>query len=445
MRKKLMGTGITVLLLLMVAGPVLAAGQDEEAAGGQPVTIDFMHFNIREEGGNEGFFAALDQFREENADIVIREDVVQHDQYHGSKFKTLAAANELPDLFMLNSMELRGTVKQDMLMDWTPILDANPEWKESFVPGLLTEVMALDRVWAIPRGLIANNAVYYNSEILSSVGYDQFPETWSEFMSLANDLKSQDIIPVAMGNKAGWVAVSNFLEILAHRTAGEEWFYSIKNNTGAAYTDPEFVRALELFKEFNDAGFFNEDVNSLDQFQVTSYYYNGEAAMYVSGSWGVGTITREAPEDITAVTRVATMPAVPNGDGEAGVLTGGSGWSYAANSDVEGELQDAIVRLVQAFTSPDAAAITLELNAMPPIKRSLVEYDETKVYPLQQNMNEVMAEAPFIDTMYAVQVNPAVAEALYRKVQEIMVGTSTPQEAAEAVQEAYEQSFITLN
>ena len=46
MRKKLMGTGITVLLLLMVAGPVLAAGQDEEAAGGQPVTIDFMHFNI---------------------------------------------------------------------------------------------------------------------------------------------------------------------------------------------------------------------------------------------------------------------------------------------------------------------------------------------------------------------------------------------------------------
>jgi raffinose/stachyose/melibiose transport system substrate-binding protein len=435
---------VGLLAILAVPGIVFATGQQEEGDGDGQVVIDFMHFFIREEGGEPGFFQALDTFRETHPDIVVREDVVQHDQYHGSKFKTLAAANELPDLFMTNTMELRGTVKQNMLMDWTPVLEANPEWRDAFVPGLLNEVTVLERVWGIPRSLIANNAIYYNRDILASVGYDEFPSTWNGFMELAGELQAADYIPVAMGNKAGWVAVSNFLEVLAHRTAGHDWFYSIKNDTGAAYTDPGFVRAIQLFQEFNDAGYFNDDVNSVDQNQAASYYYNGEAAMYASGSWGVSNIVREAPEDVTAVTSVATMPTVPNGEGRAGVPTGGAGWSYTASSDVDGELQDAIVSLVQALTSPEAATVTLENNRLPPIRRSLVEYDESKISPLQKEMNQLMAEAPLVETMYAVQVNPAVAEALYRKVQEVMVGTATPEEAAQEVQATYEESFLSL-
>lgn len=434
---------LVVALALVGAFAAFAGGQGE-AAESEKVTIDFMHLFIRGEG-NEGFFAALDEFGAENPNIIIREDVVQHDQYHGSKFKTLAAANELPDLFMINSMEIRGTVQQGLLMDWTPVLNTHKDWRDTFVPGIFVEVMVNDKIWAVPRQLIANNAIYYNEKILADAGYSEFPATWSEFMELSADLRDRGIIPVAMGNKAGWVAISNFVEVLAHRTAGEDWFYSIKNNNGAKYTDPEFVLALELFKEFNDAGYFNEDVNAIDGAQANAYYYNGEAAMMVSGSWGVGGIVTEAPEEIRNATRIATMPAVRGGKGEPGVLTGGSGWSFAASSKVEGAKQDAIVDLVQALTSPDTAAITLENNQMPPLRKEIVDFDQSKVSGLQNQMNELMADAPVIATMYAVQVNPAVAEALYRKTQEIMVGTATPKEAAAEVQETYEQSFLSVD
>jgi raffinose/stachyose/melibiose transport system substrate-binding protein len=205
--------------------------------------------------------------------------------------------------------------------------------------------------------------------------------------------------------------------------------------------DAGFVQALERFKAFNDAGFFNEDAVSIDSSEARQIYYAGEAAMMIDGSWGVGAITREAPEEIVDATRVATMPAVPRGSGQPGVLTGGSGWSYASNTRLSGPTLDAVVALAKQLTSIEVAKMTIETNSMSPIRKELVPFDAAKIHPLQERMNDLMSSAPVLATMYAVQVNPAVADVLYRKTQELMIGAATPQEVADEAQRTYERSW----
>ena len=58
----------------------------------------------------------------------------------------------------------------------------------------------------------------------------------------------------------------------------------------ASYTDPEVVRAMELWKELFDAGCFPDGAtaNSLDWNDAADQLVNGEAAMNLMGTWLMG-------------------------------------------------------------------------------------------------------------------------------------------------------------
>ena len=56
----------------------------------------------------------------------------------------------------------------------------------------------------------------------------------------------------------------------------------------AAYTDPEVQKAMELWKELVDAGYFVENANAYDWTDAADQVANGEAAMTLMGTWITG-------------------------------------------------------------------------------------------------------------------------------------------------------------
>ena len=56
----------------------------------------------------------------------------------------------------------------------------------------------------------------------------------------------------------------------------------------AKYTDPEVVRAMELWAELADAKCFTPDANAFDWTDAADQVANGEAAMNLMGTWITG-------------------------------------------------------------------------------------------------------------------------------------------------------------
>lgn len=125
-------------------------------------------------------------------------------------------------------------------------------------------------------------AFFYNTAVFEKVGVTP-PATWEEFLTVCEQLKAAGIVPIALGSRERWPA-QFWLDYPLLRTAGPE--YRAKLMAGeAAYTDPEVVKAFELWKDLLDKGYFNDTPNAYDWAEASTMVGIGEAAMTLMGTW----------------------------------------------------------------------------------------------------------------------------------------------------------------
>ena len=74
-----------------------------------------MHFSTSEEsqgnGGSDGFRTVLAEWKEAHPDITLNENVLANAEYK-TQIATLAAADNLPDVFLLQGMNTKAWAEQ---------------------------------------------------------------------------------------------------------------------------------------------------------------------------------------------------------------------------------------------------------------------------------------------------------------------------------------------
>ena len=383
----------------------------------------------------------LARFLENNPHVTVEESFAAHDEFLGTMLPVLIAADELPEFFTLHMSHFVAAQTTGQLYDWTPALNADPEWGDAFLVDLFEEVATATGKYGLPSQMLAHNATFYNSEILASVGFDSFPEEcWDTWMDMNQLLLDAGYIPVVMGNGAGWMG-SSLLEVLIARTAGGEWKRSILDGTGT-WEDPGVIWALELYLDIYNRGFFNVDSNSVDMVSSRQYYFQGLGAQYLEGSWTVGAFL-EGPEEIINVTRIATLPEVAGGLGAPRAITGGCAWHYSASSRIAGTgaLEEAVIALAKELTSLETAANMLEIGILPGINADLVTFDTSGLHPLYLSLYAMIANAGAVYPMHAVQTNSSVLEHFTRGIHELALGVITPEELAASTQQVYLDTY----
>ena len=88
-----------------------------------------MHFSTSEEsegnGGSDGFRTTIAAWKEAHPDITLTENVLANAEYK-TQVATLAAADNLPDVFLLQGMNTIAWANQGLVMDMTDIIKASP-------------------------------------------------------------------------------------------------------------------------------------------------------------------------------------------------------------------------------------------------------------------------------------------------------------------------------
>lgn len=437
--KKIIVVVLTVLMILQLVGCQTTSDSTEEdskakeqSGKDQEIKLSMMHFWVQENATGEtlAFMEQIDKFLQSNPNVTLEQEVLSHDNYE-QKVKTLAAANELPDIFVIKGSMVDTFVENEVIGKLNADFDARDEWKAGYKDGAFGDFLRSGNIYGVPFKLDTTSLVYYNEDILAEVGYESFPNDWTSFMDAVKKLREAGYTPIALGNKGKWVAESCILSTLSDRFTGTKWFEDLRDGKGSSFEDEAFINSLQALKEIVDAEGFNPDLNSIDNEQMREMYYNKEAAMFIEGAWAVNLIVEKGPADIAASTNVAIIPAVEGGKGNPLAVSGGAGWAYQINPALTGERREAALDLLEAITGSDFAKTFIEKNGNPASNPG--NYDKSKLSELKVEAEELLTGVEYTP-IYDIQLSPAIIETMNSGLQELLSGIITPEELAKKIQ-----------
>lgn len=419
-----------------------AAAKEDLAYKGD---LEIMHFSTSEEsagnGASEAFRTIILAWAAAHPDIKLAQNVLANDEFK-TQIAVLAGANDLPDVFLLQGMNTAQWAQQGLIYDLTEEINNSPDF-DSYDLSKLYVFTADGKYYGYPV-LTEGTCVIieYDKQLWADAGYETFPETWDEVLAAKDYFDSIGINVFAFGNGGKWQANSTFLTTIGDRFTGHEWFYSLIEKTGAKFTDPEFVEALRFTQDMFAAGLFNPDFNVVNNEDAREYYIAGDAAAFIGGNWDtmyIGATLAEVDPDKYENTTFAILPQPAGATKEYKTHATGQGYAVAINAKLTGDKLEAAKSLAQFITGSEYGKYVAEDFALSafaaPESVDLSAFDTFTADFYRYYDNEG-------SEIYDSFLTGEVWDVLNTGLQELLNGTTTPEELAAKTQAAYEASYL---
>lgn len=409
--------------------------------------LELMHYSTSEEadgnGGSDAFRTTIANWEAAHPDITLNQNVIANAEYK-TEIATLAAADDLPDVFLLQGMNTIAWADQGLVMDLTDTIKASPYY-DQYNQAYFTPFTVGDKIYGFPALTGGTcTVVIYDKQMWKDAGFDTFPSTWEDVEKASEYFNEQGITTIAFGNGGQWQANSCFLSTLGNRYTGPEWFSSLIAKDGAAFTDDTFVAALKETQHlFNETKIFNEDFNAVTNEDAREYYISGDAAAFIGGNWDESYIWASLQEtDKFDQIGFAVLPQPADATEAPNSQNIGLGYAIAINPKVaeDPDKLAAAIDLAQELTGPAFASYVAENYAL----GGLTKVDDVDLSGFDQ-ITQDFYNWSYVDTetceIYDSYISSAVWDVLNTDLQTMMNGDMTPEDVAANAQAAYEANY----
>jgi ABC-type glycerol-3-phosphate transport system substrate-binding protein len=342
-------------------------------------------------------YEAAQRFNEANAG-VYRIETMQNPNAGSSDdrlqyYQRLALADDLPDVFQLNSAEIKALSETGKLHDFSTDLAADGEWAATFQEHTFDALSGSNgERWAIPQQRDPIG-VYYNSDLLASVGFDEFPVTWDDFEVMMAKLRDAGLIAFALDGD--WATMLMWTNLIGTQPGGVE-FLTEEIAAGGDWGDNDAVEAAtERLRSWHTEGYINSDAFSGDFANAAAVYNSGQAAMIANGPWYVSTNlnTDAAIEGLYEATGYAPAPGWDDGGGL--IVVSGAGWVSAATGD---DSLEAVAAFMKYVTSSEEVLLQAQATGANPAVK--VETADLEAASLERLSSGLVAQSADVEITY---------------------------------------------
>lgn len=428
-----------------------AAEETDSAALAYTGTLNLMHYSTSEEsegnGGSDGFRTMIANWKEAHPDIDLQENVLANDEYK-TQIATMAAAGDLPDVFLLQGMNTKSWAAQGLILDMTDIIKESPYYAD-YNQDYFTPFKDGDKLYGLPVLTGGTcTVVIYDKAAWADAGFDSFPDKWDDVKKADEYFKANGYDgTIAFGNGGQWQANSDFLSTLGDRYTGKEWFQHIIDGDGqASFTDETFVAALQFTQDIFQSGIFNNDFNSVTNEDAREYFIAGDYPAFIGGNWDesyIAATLKEEDEDAYNNLGFAVLPQPADATEDPDSQNIGLGYAMAINSKVADDPDKlaACIDFCEYVTGPDFASYVAENYALGGLTKvadvDLSGFDE---------VTQGFYNYSYVDTtpceIYDSYVDPAVWSVCNTGLQELMNGKGSAADLAADIQAAYEENYL---
>jgi raffinose/stachyose/melibiose transport system substrate-binding protein len=228
-------------------------------------------------------------------------------------------------------------------------------WGDIFAPWALSLGTVEGELYSVPHEL-ESLILYYNKTLFEEKGWTP-PNTTDELMTLAEQIAAEGIIPFSHANAEWRPANEWFVGEFLNHVAGPDAVYQALTGQ-KAWTDPEFVEAINLLNTMQANGWF---MGGLDRYYTATAderlaaFGDGAAAMNIEGTWALNNMFNYFGEEAGNANEWDWVP-VPSTDG-TDIFDLGIGSTYSINAATKYPEQTA--EYLTYYFSPETQAIAL--------------------------------------------------------------------------------------
>jgi raffinose/stachyose/melibiose transport system substrate-binding protein len=436
-----------LLLALVVLGTSLVAqGVKADAADGK-ITLNVLNYiDMSEPNSANEVKMIWDRFEQENPDIkIVREDLFNEPFHY--KTEAYIASGQLPDVVYMwpsgrsTSLHTTGSVK-----DLMPLLERDGLVKD-YNPAALAPQFA-GFLGELPNGITTTHMLFVNKKVLRDNGLP-ITTDFNEMKKMVPVLKAKGIELIAMDNMDDWVMQSCLFSMVVGRYGGVDWYDRLEAGQ-LKFTDPWFVKSLELIDDMYKSGMINRNTLGSPYGASRSSFATGKAAFLIDGDWATGSfmtdvttgdalINAKAQADDFELMVITNLPGEVVHNSNSGVV--GTGWGMSADIPAGSAREEAAWRLIKFLQGEYVQTYRLTTGASFP---SNLKVDVAKI-AREENLEPFITKRADYYNNY-VPITPVIDGVLHSDVfnvinkglQEIGLGSKAPSVVAAEVQRAWE-------
>lgn len=308
--------GSMLLIGLLLSGILSACGLNNSGTKDGVVQLEF--FQNKPEA-KASFDELITKFNQEHPDIHVSQ-VNPPDAE--TVLKTRVVKNDIPDIVGLGATDTYSLLaKSDIFMDLTGdslLQNIDPKYAQ-----MLKDVTGMDQVTGVPFALNANGIIY-NKDIFKKLGLS-VPKTWNQLIATAKKAKAGGTIPFYFTYKDDWQTNLPF-NAMGGTLVGTDFYKERRENKTT------FVQAYQEVakKQLELLNYGHNDNFGKAYSDGNRAFGNGEAAMYIQGSWAISEIRKVNPD-----IKLGFFPLPGSNDESKNKLTAGIDTLLAISNQTE--------------------------------------------------------------------------------------------------------------
>ena len=348
------------------------------------------------------------------------------------KIRAAAQTTTLPDIFGIlgEKRDFASFIKAGHVYNLTGHMEADEgAWKKKlFYKALAVNEFKEGNDFGVESGIygvpidVTNIQMLYNKDLLQSAGWDPAnpPETWDEFLEANKLLKEKGIQGLVSGWGEIWMIdclVSNY----AFNIMGEKKVLDTIRGI-VPYTDPDWIRVFDLFREMRDNEVLASGVVVMVNKTAEQLFANNRAAFAFNGSWCVNVYKDMNPD----LNYGAMLPPRVT-DTNPMLIWGGAGSSFMINARSK-KIQQAVEFLRWLTARKQQTYLFQATNNLPVNRESLISMPK-----INQEFASGMDYATHPSAWDASEFL-MVIETYTKGIQSIILGEKTPEQVAAETQ-----------
>lgn len=372
-----------------------------------------------------------ENYKQENPDFNYEIEVVSSDNLK-QKVATLAASNDLPDVFaydagtpLIDLMDAGLVVNVGEKLDALGVADQIDSGAADF----LTRLTNTDSLYDLPLGQNIEG-FWYNKALFEQAGIENPPTTWDEMLEDAQKLLDAGIQPFAVGGADLWPA-TRLLNAYVMRKGGTD-FMDQAYAGEKQYTDPALVEAAAMLQDMVDKGYFGVGPTTVDQNTAANMVMNGEAAIIYNGSWYVGQLNSDANAAGPDGIGFFNVPEVSGGPGTVTEYSMNCGTILALSSSKYDETTDGWLKYFVSNAGDYA------MDAQGSFRGYTISEMPSDISGYTQLVSDELNKVTGTSAWFEAAMDSELSQIAQENVQSLMNGDMTPEDYTQSLQDIWD-------
>ena len=417
-------TGGTVLTTTLMGCFGVGGSQSTTGSSGSTITI----WDIRTGSEQKIVQTTAQNFNAKRSNIQAAVNFFQNDPYK-QKLQVAMGAHTPPDIFFgWGGGILKTYIDANDVYDMTPDLNADPTWKNRFLPAVMTAVTFNGKFYGVPNSGMQPVLFFYNKNLFNQYHLTP-PQTWNDLLQVINTLKQHNVIPIALAGGSKWPYLM-YEEYLVDRFGGPSAFNSVLANQANAWSQDAFIKANTAIQQLVNMGAFGSSFASVtaDTNQDAALVYTGKAAMMLQGNWNFPVFQTNSPDFVKSGNLGwFPFPSVDGGKGDVANVAGNPCNFYSISKTAK-STQNCVTYLKTSVLSDDEIKRFIAVGDVPPVQGIESQLASSQNGEWLQYNYKMVQNAPHFQLSWDQALLPQPAQALLTNLDQLFLKQITPQQ-----------------